>query len=152
MTMAKLTPAVSSALTSAASSAGLAADLVFAVAWVESRYNPDVVSPVGAMGLMQIMPALATKYNVADPFDPSENARAGAAYLARLIKRYEGDVRKALAAYNWGPSNVDKGKAWPASVEAYVSKILGRLNPITAFLSTMVDYLVAPLPLQRFAP
>jgi len=147
--MAKLTPAVAKALKSAATSAGLSRDLVFAVAYVESRYNPEAISAVGAMGLMQIMPALAASYGVVDPFDPSENARAGAAYLAKLIRRYEGDTRKALAAYNWGPGHVDKTADWPSSVNAYVSKILGRLNPVTMFLAIMADHMFAPIPVPR---
>jgi soluble lytic murein transglycosylase-like protein len=83
-------------------------DLVRAVIRVESGWNPRAVSRKGAMGLMQLMPATAAEYGVADPFDPDENIRAGVAYLRRLIDRFDGRTELALAAYNAGPGAVEK--------------------------------------------
>ena len=92
---------------------GIPEDLVFGIIWVESRFNPQAVSPVGARGLMQIMPATADylaelmkwKGNH-DSFDPEFNIAAGTYYIARLIDQFGGDVNKALAAYNAGPTKV----------------------------------------------
>lgn len=83
-------------------------DLVRAVIRVESGWNPRAVSRKGAMGLMQLMPATAAKYGVADPFNPDDNIRAGVAYLRRLIDRFDGRTELALAAYNAGPGAVEK--------------------------------------------
>jgi soluble lytic murein transglycosylase-like protein len=83
-------------------------DLVRAVIRVESGWNPRAVSRKGAMGLMQLMPATAAEYGVADPFNPTENIRAGVAYLRRLIDRFDGRTELALAAYNAGPGAVEK--------------------------------------------
>jgi soluble lytic murein transglycosylase-like protein len=83
-------------------------DLVRAVIRVESGWNPRAVSRKGAMGLMQLMPATAVEYGVADPFNPDENIRAGVAYLRRLIDRFDGKMELALAAYNAGPGAVEK--------------------------------------------
>lgn len=83
-------------------------DLVRAVVQVESAYNPAAVSSKGAMGLMQLMPATARQYGVANPFNPGENVRAGVAYLRELLDRYQGNEELALAAYNAGPTAVDR--------------------------------------------
>ena len=104
---------------------GVRSDLVRAVVQVESAFNPRAVSPKGAMGLMQLMPATAREYNVANPFNPGENIRAGVAYLRRLLDRFSNDERLALAAYNAGPGAVDKYDNVPPYRETkdYVSRI-----------------------------
>lgn len=101
-------------------------DLVRAVIQIESGFNPRAVSPKGAMGLMQLMPATATEFGVMDPFEPRENIRAGVAYLRRLLDRYDHNVELALAAYNAGPGAVDRhGQRIPPYRETrdYVRKI-----------------------------
>jgi soluble lytic murein transglycosylase-like protein len=101
-------------------------DLVRAVIQVESAFNPRAVSPKGAMGLMQLMPATAKQFGVIDPFNPAENIRAGVSYLRQLLDRYDHDEQLALAAYNAGPGAVDKyGSKVPPYKETqnYVLKI-----------------------------
>lgn len=108
---------------------GLDRNLLNKVIEAESSWNPDAVSPVGAQGLMQLMPKTAEWLGVKDPFNPEENVRAGAKYLSSLIQRYNGDLVKALAAYNWGPGNVDKWSGnfedLPHETRNYITKILG---------------------------
>ena len=87
---------------------GVRSDLVRAVVQVESAFNPQAVSPKGAMGLMQLMPATAKEYGVVNPFNPIENIRAGVAYLRKLLDRFSNNEQLALAAYNAGPGAVDK--------------------------------------------
>jgi soluble lytic murein transglycosylase-like protein len=87
---------------------GIRTDLVRAVVHVESGYNPYAKSRKGALGLMQLMPATIREYGVTNPFNPVENIRAGVAYLRRLLDRYNNNESLALAAYNAGPSAVDR--------------------------------------------
>jgi soluble lytic murein transglycosylase-like protein len=104
----------------------VSADLVRAVIQIESGFNPRAVSPKGAMGLMQLMPATATEFGVMDPFEPRQNIRAGVAYLRRLLDRYENNLELALAAYNAGPGAVDRyGQRVPPFRETreYVTKV-----------------------------
>lgn len=105
---------------------GIRPGLVRAVIQVESAFNPAAVSPKGAMGLMQLMPATALEFRVGNPFNPEENIRAGVAYLRRLLDRYDNNEELALAAYNAGPNAVDRyGQQVPPYQETrkYVSKI-----------------------------
>jgi len=99
--------------------------LVYAVIEVESAYRPAARSPKGAMGLMQLMPATAKRYAVADPFDPLANIEAGTRYLRLLLDRYDDDVDSALAAYNAGEGPVRKFGGVPPYPETlrYVAKI-----------------------------
>ncbi len=105
---------------------GVRADLVRAVIQVESAFNPHAVSPKGAQGLMQLMPATALELGVTDAFNPAENIRGGVAYLRKLLDRYDNKEELALAAYNAGPGAVDKyGETIPPyrETQSYVSKI-----------------------------
>ena len=104
--------------------------LLEAVAWRESRFRADALSPKGAQGVMQLMPATARILGV-DAGDLRQNVRGGAAYLSEMLGRFGGDVTKSLAAYNAGPGAVERFGGVPpfAETRAYVSSILGRLAP-----------------------
>ena len=115
-------------VTRAAVRAGLPPEIVHSVAKAESGYQPNAVSPKGAVGLMQLMPGTAAELN-ADPHDPAQNAEAGAKYLRDLLLKYENDphqVSKAVAAYNAGPGAVDKYNGIPPYRETvdYVNRVL----------------------------
>jgi soluble lytic murein transglycosylase-like protein len=120
----------------AAERAGLPPAIVHSVAKAESGYHKNAVSPKGAIGLMQLMPATAATLN-ADPYDPLQNAEAGAQYLAQLLEKYKDDphqVTKALAAYNAGPGAVDKYHGVPPYRETvnYVNRVVTDYNKRTA--------------------
>lgn len=104
---------------------GLDPKLLHALVLVESGYQPGAVSPAGAAGLTQLMPATARELGVVDRFDPEENLLGGALYLARQVRRF-GDLRLALAAFNAGPSRVAATGAIPqiAETRAYVAKVV----------------------------
>ncbi|CAL1239480.1 transglycosylase SLT domain-containing protein [Candidatus Methylocalor cossyra] len=110
---------------------GLDPALLHAVIQAESGYDPEAVSPKGAMGLMQLMPATALRYGVQDPYDPQENLVGGARYLSDLIEMFGSDIRLAVAAYNAGENNVLKyGYQVPPFPETqeYVSRVLAYYN------------------------
>ena len=99
--------------------------VVSALIQFESAYKPDAVSPRGAVGLMQLMPATVRLYAVADPYDPTANIDAGTKHLRLLLDRYD-DLGFALAAYNAGDGPVRKFGGVPPYPETrrYVSRIL----------------------------
>ena len=106
---------------------GISPSLVAAVAQTESGRNPSATSAAGAAGMMQLMPATATRYGVANPYDPNQNVHGGARYLKFLINRFGQDVKLALAAYNAGEDAVDRsgGQIPPfAETQAYVPRVL----------------------------
>jgi soluble lytic murein transglycosylase-like protein len=107
---------------------GLDPALVLAVVAVESSFRADAVSPKGAQGLMQLMPPTAASLGVADPFDAASNLDGGTRHLGALLARYDGDLKKALAAYNAGERAVQQYRGVPPYREtrAYVSKVLKR--------------------------
>lgn len=113
----------------AAAAYDLNPDLIRAVMRTESAFNPFVVSPVGAQGLMQLMPALAEEMGVTDAFDPRQNVMGGARYLRQLLIRHNGNLPLTLASYNAGPGNVARYRGIPPFEETrnYVKKITGLL-------------------------
>lgn len=100
-------------------------NLLKAVAKVESDFTPTAVSHCGAQGVMQLMPATARYLGVNDAFDPAQNIMGGAKYIRMMLDRFNGDVSKALAAYNAGPGSVEKCGGVPSYAQAYVNKVLG---------------------------
>ena len=115
-------------LKQAAGRAGLPVELVNSVARAESSFQTKAISNKGAIGLMQLMPGTAAALN-ANPYDPKENAQAGAQYLADLLIKYKDDphqVTKAVAAYNAGPGAVDKYNGIPPYRETinYVNRVV----------------------------
>jgi len=106
---------------------GVDPDLVRAVIEVESAFEPRAVSAKGAMGLMQLMPATARQYGVADPFDPRSNIEAGTRHLRSLLDRF--DLSLALAAYNAGVGAVERYGGVPPYREtrSYVRRVMARL-------------------------
>jgi len=102
--------------------------LVLEVVRMESNFNPRARSTKGALGLMQLIPATAERFGVKDPLDPIQNLRGGMAYLRWLMKRFDGDVKLALAGYNAGEAAVERHGGVPPYAETrnYVGRILRR--------------------------
>ena len=105
---------------------GLDERLLISVMETESGFRPCAVSPKGALGLMQLMPATALEWGVSDPLDPRANVIAGARYLKQLLNRYGGNLMLALSAYNAGPARVDNAGGVPSIRETldYLRKVV----------------------------
>ncbi|WP_217487505.1 lytic transglycosylase domain-containing protein [Acinetobacter bereziniae] len=126
--------AFDSIIRQAAQTHGVSEGLIKAVMHTESGFNSNARSPVGAQGLMQLMPATARRFNVSNSFDPQQNIFGGAKYLSWLLKRFNGNTTLALAAYNAGEGNVDKYGGIPPFRETqdYVKRVTSRLNNLYA--------------------
>jgi len=119
---------------------GVDPDLVREVVRAESNFNPHAVSRAGAKGLMQLMDGTARMLRVRNVYDPEQNLQGGTRYLRDLLRKYDGNVKVALAAYNAGPGRIDrldidtdeefeqKAKLLPKETQQYVQKITSRLN------------------------
>ena len=119
-------------LLNASSQSEVSPRLLAALTGQESAWRALARSPKGAVGLTQLMPATARALAV-DPRDPEANLAGGARYLRQLLDRFDGDLERALAAYNAGPARVDRAKGIPAIPEtrAYVASIVNRLSAAT---------------------
>lgn len=125
---AKITPSITDPkglVHDAAVKYGLPPKFVESVARVESAMKPGAVSPKGAIGIMQLMPATARALE-ADPTDTAQNIEAGTRLLRDLLLKYNNDAVKALAAYNAGEGAVDRYNGWPpfAETQSYVDKVI----------------------------
>jgi len=107
----------------------LSPTLIEALVWQESRWRAAAVSPVGARGLAQLMPGTAREMGV-NPDDPFANLEGGARYLREQLDRFDGDLERALAAYNAGPGRVLQAGGIPRirETQTYVASIMGRLS------------------------
>jgi soluble lytic murein transglycosylase-like protein len=122
--------AYNSLIEEAAETHGLDAAILRAVIEIESAFDPLAVSPAGAQGLMQLMPALAEELGVTDAFDARQNIMAGARYLAYLLHHHGGDLSLALASYNAGPGAVAFYGGVPPfeETETYIRRVAERLE------------------------
>ena len=118
----------------AAQTHGVSEGLIKAVMHTESGFNVNARSPVGAQGLMQLMPATARRFNVSNAYDAQQNINAGAKYLAWLMKRFNGNTSLALAGYNAGEGNVQKYGGIPPFRETqdYVRRVSSRYSNLYA--------------------
>jgi len=103
---------------------GVDPSLIKGIIRYESAWNPKAKSGSGAVGLMQLGRLAAKEVGVKDRYNPGENIRGGIAYLRRMLTRFGGDTQKALAAYNFGPTNVARGKPIPKSTWKYIRNVL----------------------------
>ncbi|RDZ29235.1 lytic transglycosylase domain-containing protein [Lysobacter silvisoli] len=112
-------------IAAAARQHGVEEAVVRAIIHAESAYNPNALSRVGAQGLMQLMPATARRFGVANPFDAGQNIQGGVQYLAWLLKRFNGDLTLAAAGYNAGEGAVDKYRGVPpySETQRYVQRV-----------------------------
>lgn len=119
------TAAYQSEIAAAAREFGVEEAIVRAIIHAESAFNPAALSHAGAQGLMQLMPATARRFGVADSYDASQNIRGGVQYLAWLLKRYDGNLTLAAAGYNAGEGAVDRHKGVPpySETQRYVQRV-----------------------------
>lgn len=125
---AAIPPRYSAKILELAARFDLSPALLEALVWQESRWNENARSPVGAQGLAQLMPGTA-RYLGVNPNDPYANLEGGARYLREQLDRFDGDLEKALAAYNAGPGRVERANGIPniRETKQYVAAIMGRL-------------------------
>ncbi len=146
-------PALDWIIYRAGESEGVDPRFIHAVIQQESRYQTRALSPAGAQGLMQLMPATAKRFGCDDVNDPESNIKAGTRYLSWLLKRFEGNVELALAGYNAGEGAVDKYKGIPPYKETqnYVIKITANygktFHPVLSPEDAKLAFHLVPSPL-----
>ena len=112
---------------------GVDTGLIRSVIKAESDFDPKARSRSGAIGLMQLLPSTAAELGVRDLYNPRQNILGGTRYLAMLLDRYGGNIQSALAAYNWGPGNLQKTSGrLPRETEAYIQRVLSYLDTLKA--------------------
>jgi soluble lytic murein transglycosylase-like protein len=130
-----LTSAIQQQIVAAATSVGVDPAIALAVAQRETNFNQGAIGSSGEVGMFQLMPATAASLGV-NPYDATQNIQGGVSYLAQMYSMF-GDWNDALAAYNWGPGNVNNsGGAWPSSVANYVNGVLSQATIYNASLGT----------------
>jgi soluble lytic murein transglycosylase-like protein len=132
-------------LARAGASHNIDADLLASLVHAESNFNPRAVSRAGAQGLMQLMPATASDLGVANSFAPEQNIGGGTAYLDQMLSRYHDNIALALAAYNAGPSAVDRYRGIPpyAETRAYVARVIREFNRLKILARTTTSQQIA---------
>jgi soluble lytic murein transglycosylase-like protein len=127
---AKPQPTLNELVNAASDKHQIDADLITSVIHAESAFNPRARSTKGALGLMQLMPQTASQLGVKDAYDPAANVDGGTQYLRELLEKYNGDLIKALAAYNAGPGRVQQYHGVPPyrETQAYVARIVREFN------------------------
>ena len=128
--MSKINKEILNAVTQASRTYSVPVDIILSVIEQESGFNPKALSKAGAKGLMQLMPATAAGLGVANPYNIHQNVMGGTKYLSQLLKRFKGDIKKALAGYNAGPNAVAKYNGIPPYKETqqYVKNITSRID------------------------
>ncbi len=123
-------PTIKEVVSAASNKHQIDEDLITSVIHAESAFNPKARSPKGAQGLMQLMPGTANKLGVTNAYDPAANVDGGTQYLRELLLKYNGDIIKALAAYNAGPGRVQQYHGVPPfhETQAYVARIVREFN------------------------
>jgi soluble lytic murein transglycosylase-like protein len=126
----QLQPTMNQVVSAASDKHQIDPDLITSVIHAESAFNPKALSPKGAQGLMQLMPGTASRLGVTNAYDPAANVDGGTQYLRELLLKYNGDIIKALAAYNAGPGRVQQYHGVPPYPEtrAYVARIVREFN------------------------
>ena len=121
---------IEAGIRSAAERYNLPVDLIRSVIRAESNFQPDAVSPAGACGLMQLMPATARELGVEDPFDIEQNIDGGARYLRQMLDMFDGNLQTALSAYNAGPGTVMRynGDVPYRETRDYVRKVMDDIS------------------------
>lgn len=118
---------------------GVPLEFALAVGKAESGFRPDAISPAGAQGIMQLMPATAAGFGVTNSFDPAQNIDAGMRFLKNLLAKFNGDMKLAAAGYNAGPNAVTRFGGVPpySETQAYVQKVLNNVRDYAGHTMSM---------------